>query len=41
MFGTQWGNLTAGATLVVAPILIMALVMGRRLIQGLTFGAVK
>jgi ABC-type glycerol-3-phosphate transport system permease component len=41
MFGTQWGNLTAGATLVVAPILIMALLMGRRLIQGLTFGAVK
>lgn len=41
MFGTQWGNLTAGATLVVAPILVMALLMGRRLIQGLTFGAVK
>jgi ABC-type glycerol-3-phosphate transport system permease component len=41
MFGTQWGNLTAGATLVVAPILILALLMGRRLIQGLTFGAVK
>jgi ABC-type glycerol-3-phosphate transport system permease component len=41
MFGTQWGNLTAGATLVVAPVLIMALLMGRRLIQGLTFGAVK
>ena len=41
MFGTQWGNLTAGATLVVAPILIMALFLGRRLIRGLTFGAVK
>ena len=41
MFGTQWGNLTAGATLVVAPVLIMALLMGRRLVQGLTFGAVK
>lgn len=41
MYGTQWGNLTAGATLVVAPILVMALLLGRRLIQGLTFGAVK
>lgn len=41
MFGTQWGNLTAGATLVVAPILVMALIMGRRLVQGLSFGAVK
>ena len=41
MYGTQWGNLTAGATLVVAPVLIMALLMGRRLVQGLTFGAVK
>ena len=41
MYGTQWGNLTAGATLVVLPILVMALVLGRRLISGLTFGAVK
>lgn len=41
MFGTQWGNLTAGATLVVAPIVLMALLLGRRLISGLTFGAVK
>ncbi len=41
MFGTQWGHLTAGATVVVAPILVLALLMGRRLIQGLTFGAVK
>jgi ABC-type glycerol-3-phosphate transport system permease component len=41
MFGTEWGNLTAGATLVVAPILVMALLLGRRLVSGLTFGAVK
>lgn len=41
MFGTEWGNLSAGATLVVAPILVMALLLGRRLVSGLTFGAVK
>jgi ABC-type glycerol-3-phosphate transport system permease component len=41
MYGTQWGTLTAGATLVVLPILVMALLLGRRLISGLTFGAVK
>lgn len=41
MYGTQWGHLTAGATVVVAPILVLALILGRRLIQGLTFGAVK
>lgn len=41
MFGTEWGNLSAGATLVVAPILVLAILMGRRLVSGLTFGAVK
>ena len=41
MFGTEWGNLSAGATLVVAPILVMALLLGRRLVSWLTFGAVK
>jgi ABC-type glycerol-3-phosphate transport system permease component len=41
MYGTQWGHLTAGATVVVAPIAVLALVMGRRLVQGLTLGAVK
>jgi multiple sugar transport system permease protein/sorbitol/mannitol transport system permease protein len=41
MYGTQWGHLTAGATVVVAPIAVLALIMGRRLVQGLTFGAVK
>jgi multiple sugar transport system permease protein/sorbitol/mannitol transport system permease protein len=41
MFGTEWGNLSAGATLVVAPILVLALLLGRRLVSGLTFGAVK
>lgn len=41
MFGTEWGNLTAASTAVVAPILIMTLILRRRLISGLTFGAVK
>jgi ABC-type glycerol-3-phosphate transport system permease component len=41
MYGTQWGNLTAAATVTVAPILALALVLRRRLVAGLTFGAVK
>lgn len=41
MFGTEWGNLTAASTAVVAPILVMTLILRRRLISGLTFGAVK
>jgi ABC-type glycerol-3-phosphate transport system permease component len=41
MFGTQWGNLTAASTAIVAPILVMTLILRRRLISGLTLGAVK
>jgi multiple sugar transport system permease protein/sorbitol/mannitol transport system permease protein len=41
MYGTQWGELTAAATATVAPILIVTLILRRRLIEGLTFGAVK
>jgi multiple sugar transport system permease protein/sorbitol/mannitol transport system permease protein len=41
MFGTQWGSLTAGATTIVAPVVLMALVLRRRLIEGLTLGDVK
>ncbi len=41
MYGTQWGELTAAATATVAPILIMTLILRRRLVEGLTFGAVK
>jgi len=41
MFGTEWGNLTAAATTIVAPVLVMALVLRRHLIEGLTLGAVK
>lgn len=41
MFGTQWGNLTAASTAIVAPIVVMTLLLRRRLISGLTLGAVK
>jgi len=41
MFGTQWGNLTAASTAIVAPILVMTFLLRRRLISGLTMGAVK
>ena len=41
MFGTQWGSLTAAGMLVVTPMLIMTLVLRRKIITGLTFGAVK
>lgn len=41
MFGTQWGSLSAAATIIVAPVVLMALVMRRHLIEGLTLGAVK
>lgn len=41
MYGTQWGDLTAAATVTVAPILVMTLILRRRLVAGLTFGAVK
>jgi ABC-type glycerol-3-phosphate transport system permease component len=41
LFGTQWGFLTAGSTLIVAPMIAMTLLLRRRLVEGLTFGAVK
>lgn len=41
MYGTQWGDLTAAATVTVAPILVLTLILRRRLVAGLTFGAVK
>ena len=41
MYGTQWGSLTAAATVTVAPILVATLILRRRLVEGLTFGAVK
>lgn len=41
MFGTEWGSLTAAATSIIAPIAVLTLILRRRLVQGLTFGAVK
>ena len=41
MYGTQWGSLTAAATVTVAPILVITIILRRRVVEGLTFGAVK
>ena len=41
MFGTEWGSLTAASTSIIAPIAVLTLILRRRLVQGLTFGAVK
>jgi ABC-type glycerol-3-phosphate transport system permease component len=41
MFGTEWGSLTAAASVIVAPIVVMTLVLRRRIVSGLTLGAVK
>lgn len=41
MFGTQWGSLTAAGTVIIAPILVLTLILRRRIVTGLTFGAVK
>ena len=35
------GTLTAAATLTVAPVLVITLLLRRRVVEGLTFGAVK
>ncbi len=37
----NWGSLAAAATMITLPVLVMALVMQRHIISGLTFGAVK
>jgi ABC-type glycerol-3-phosphate transport system permease component len=41
MFGTQWELLTAASTIIVAPILVVTLILRRRIISGLSLGAVK
>ena len=41
MFGTEWGSLSAAATTIVAPVVLMALLLRRHLIEGLTLGAIK
>jgi multiple sugar transport system permease protein len=40
-FTVQWGLLTAGGTLIAIPVTILFLVIQRRLVGGLTAGAVK
>lgn len=40
-FTIQWGLLTAGGTLVAIPVTILFLIVQRRLVSGLTSGAVK
>jgi ABC-type glycerol-3-phosphate transport system permease component len=41
MYGTQWGSLTAASTVTIAPILVITFLLRRRVVEGLTFGAVK
>jgi multiple sugar transport system permease protein len=41
LYGTQWGFLTAASVAIVAPIALLTLVLRRRFVSGLTFGAVK
>lgn len=41
MYGTQWGDMTAASVVIAGPILVMVLILRRRFIAGLTFGAVK
>ncbi|SFZ86467.1 multiple sugar transport system permease protein [Devosia enhydra] len=40
-FSIQWGLLTAGGTLIAIPVTILFLIVQRRLVGGLTAGAVK
>ncbi len=40
-FSVQWGLLTAGGTLIALPVMFLFLVVQRRLVGGLTAGAVK
>jgi multiple sugar transport system permease protein len=40
-FTVQWGLLTAGGTLIAIPVTILFLIVQRRLVSGLTTGAVK
>ena len=41
MCGTDWGNITSAATLIVAPILVLMIILRRQMVAGLSFGAVK
>jgi ABC-type glycerol-3-phosphate transport system permease component len=41
LYGIQWGQLTATAALMAIPPILLALVVQKHLIKGLTFGAIK
>jgi multiple sugar transport system permease protein len=40
-FGLQWGTMTALATLYSIPVVLLSLLLQRRIVAGLTLGAVK
>ena len=40
-YGLQWGPMTAMATLYSIPVILLTLVLQRRIVAGLTLGAVK
>lgn len=39
--GILWGEMTAAATLIVLPVIVLAVVLQRHIVRGLTMGAVK
>jgi len=41
MYGTDWGSLSAASVTIVAPALIISIIVRKRIVSGLTFGAVK
>ncbi|WP_382307993.1 carbohydrate ABC transporter permease [Herbiconiux sp. UC225_62] len=41
LYGTDWGNITAAATLTAAPILVLMVLLRRQMVSGLAFGAIK
>jgi multiple sugar transport system permease protein len=41
LYGIQWGQLTATASLMAIPPLIVAILVQKHLVKGLTFGAIK
>ena len=40
-FGLQWGSMTALATLYSVPVVLLALLLQRHIVSGMTLGAVK
>jgi multiple sugar transport system permease protein len=39
--GTRWGELSAAATVMIAPLIIFGFFVQKRLVAGMTFGAIK